>query len=96
MRFRKNDFLAQIVSNSVALYGNVDFLQANGELYYLASLSMLLLIIFIKPQVCVSIYQNMGAILGGLNVVALSLCLFLFVKAKLKIEEEDPYLRNNV
>lgn len=56
----------------------------------------LLLIIFLKPEVCVSLYENMGAILGGLNVVALSLCLFLLIRAKSKRNEEDPYLLNNV
>jgi len=38
----------------------------------------------------------MGPILGGWNIFALSLCLYLLVKAKLKTDEQDPYLKASV
>lgn len=70
--------------------------QANGELYYFASLGGLLLTMYVRPEVSVAIYENMGAILGGLNLVAFLICLLVFLKAKLKQKEDDPYLRDNV
>ncbi|ODN02551.1 7-dehydrocholesterol reductase [Orchesella cincta] len=76
-------------------FGLTPVYKANGELYYFASLGTLILIAGLKPKICVAIYENMGAILGGLNVVALSLCLFLLVRAKLKAKEDDPYLKEN-
>ncbi|CAL8074258.1 unnamed protein product [Orchesella dallaii] len=76
-------------------FGLTPVYKANGELYYFVSLGALLLVAGLKPKICVDIYQNMGAILGGLSVVALSLCMFLLVRAKLKEKEDDPYLRAN-
>jgi hypothetical protein len=72
------------------------YFQANGELYYFASLLVFGVIAYSKPRVCVSIYENAGPILGGLNLLAFLLCLFLLVKAKLKTTEEDPYLQAEV
>ncbi len=71
-------------------------MQANGELYYFATLIAFGAITYINPKLWVSVYDNLGPILGGLNVLALALCLYLQVKAKLKQNEEDPYLLNNV
>jgi len=37
----------------------------------------------------------MGQILGGLNILALSLCLYLLLKAKGEKNVKDPYLKNS-
>jgi 7-dehydrocholesterol reductase len=66
--------------------------QANGELYYFASLGALGFMVYLRPELCETIYDNFGAILGSLNAVALVLCLYLLIKAKLKTDEKDPYL----
>ena len=71
-------------------------LQANGELYYFSTMVAFGVITYVHPQLWVSVYDNFGPILGGLNVFALALCLYLLVKAKLKTVEDDPYLLNNV
>lgn len=49
-----------------------------------------------KPKLWISVYDNFGPILGGLNVLALALCLYLLIRAKLKLTEDDPYLLENV
>lgn len=71
-------------------------LQANGELYYFASMIAFGIVTYVSPQLWVSVYDNFGPILGGLNVLALALCLYLLVQAKMKDTEDDPYLVNNV
>ncbi|OXA58166.1 7-dehydrocholesterol reductase [Folsomia candida] len=73
-------------------FGYTPVYQANGELYYFISVAALLVISFVQPSICVSIYENFGPILGGLNILALSLCAYLWIKAKLKSDEKDPYL----
>ncbi|CAG7668703.1 unnamed protein product [Allacma fusca] len=77
-------------------FGYTPIYQANGELYYVGSLAMLGCVVYINPTLCVSIYQNMGPILGVLNVLAFSLCTYLLIKAKLDRNPVDPYLRTSV
>lgn len=71
-------------------------LQANGELYYFSTMVAFGLITYIHPKLWISVYDNFGHILGVLNVLALALCLYLLIRAKLKREESDPYLLQNV
>lgn len=73
-----------------------NLLQANGELYYFATMLAFGVITYVKPKLWVSVYDNFGPILGGLNVLALVLCLYLLISAKLKENEDDPYLLANV
>lgn len=53
-------------------------------------------ITYVKPKLWISVYDNFGPILGGLNILALALCLYLLIRAKLKENEDDPYLVQNV
>lgn len=71
-------------------------MQANGELYYFATMLAFGVITFVNPELWISVYDNFGSILGVLNVLALAFCLYLLVQAKMKQNEEDPYLLNNV
>lgn len=74
----------------------INLLQANGELYYFSSLIAFGIVIYVNPQLCVSVYDNFGPIIGTLNIFALALCLYLLIKAKMKQHEDDPYIANNV
>ncbi|KAG4078624.1 hypothetical protein HA402_015214 [Bradysia odoriphaga] len=76
-------------------FGYTPKYQANGELYYFASMIAFGIVTYVSPQLWVSVYDNFGPILGGLNVLALALCLYLLVQAKMKETEDDPYLLNN-
>ena len=70
--------------------------QANGELYYFASLTAFGIVAAINPSIFVAIYEHHGEILGGLNIVAMSLCFYLLMKAKQDKNPKDPYLRTSV
>jgi len=80
---------------STTSFGYTPVYQANGEIYYIASIAAVLLASYMNPQLCVDIYFNMGAILGGLNIVALCLCTYMLLHAKMKSDEKDPYLLKN-
>lgn len=71
-------------------------LQANGELYYFSTMLAFGVITYINPKLWIMVYDNFGPILGGLNILALALCLYLLIQAKLKRNENDPYLLDKV
>jgi len=73
-------------------FGYIPKYKANGELYYCATMLAFGVITYIKPELWISVYENMGPILGALNVLALFLCVYLLIGAKLKKKEDDPYL----
>lgn len=75
---------------------HLSLLQANGELYYFSTLTAFGVITYVNPKLWISVYDNMGHILGGLNISALVFCLYLLVQAKLKKDEKDPYLLEKV
>ncbi|CAL8128727.1 unnamed protein product [Orchesella dallaii] len=56
--------------------------RGNGLTYSLTTIGVLLLISAVNPQQCVEVYQNMGPILGTLNILALTLCIYLFAREK--------------
>ncbi|CAL8128520.1 unnamed protein product [Orchesella dallaii] len=60
----------------------------NGKMYYLVTTGFLLSVSVIEPQICVKIYENMGPIVGTLNVIALTLCLFLLIRG-IQNKKED-------
>ncbi|CAL8128731.1 unnamed protein product [Orchesella dallaii] len=68
--------------------GNRALYKTNGRMYYLATTGFLLSVSVIEPQICVSIYENMGPIVGTLNVIALALCLFLLIRG-IQNDKED-------
>ncbi|KAL1139101.1 hypothetical protein AAG570_009162 [Ranatra chinensis] len=56
--------------------------QNNGLLYYFSSLCAFILSILVWKDLHLSIYRNTPQILGTLNIIALFLCLLLYVKGK--------------
>ncbi|ODM93489.1 putative cytochrome P450 4aa1, partial [Orchesella cincta] len=48
-----------------------------GNIYSCVTVGLLLVVSAFNPQLCVEVYRNMSQILGTLNVVALSLCVYL-------------------
>ncbi|ODM97531.1 7-dehydrocholesterol reductase [Orchesella cincta] len=51
--------------------------RTGGKVYFCVTVSLLLAVSAFNPQLCVEIYRNMSQILGTLNIVALSLCVYL-------------------
>ncbi|KAJ6643682.1 SCO-spondin [Pseudolycoriella hygida] len=83
---------SKVFHGPTTTFGYTPKYQANGELYYFATLTVFGVITYTNPKLWVSVYDNFGPILGVLNVVALSLCLYLLIHAKLRKDEKDPYL----
>jgi len=53
---------------------------ANGTQYYLISLLVYLIIVYLKPTLPVEIFENFGDIIATLNIFSLVLCVFLIFK----------------
>lgn len=91
--FRQINFLILQKDNAKS---TIILFQANGELYYFSTLIAFGLLTYVNPKLWVTAYDNLGPILGVLNISALVFCLYLLIKAKSKKGEKDPYLLANV
>lgn len=77
--------------------GYVPIYAANGTQYYLFSLFSFWVYVFVKPEICVWIYDDFGAIMNSLSISALILCAWLLHKGRNnpevaeEIDETFPY-----
>ncbi|GAB6028053.1 hypothetical protein CHUAL_002272 [Chamberlinius hualienensis] len=75
-------------------YGYKPPYASNGFLYFVVSTIAFAIINYFHPNISEVLYDNMPQLLGTLNIVALSLCLYLWINGRNKTV--DPVLRTRL